>query len=406
MFFLKRMTDSVAGLILAILCALTLTDYSLMKQCPNREKIAVVHTFFIFVLQLVFIFSLMAATLMIFLPQQQAFAVSALISLSVVAMEVKMIASLWNPQGILSEGIKFKEFGLLAIRLSIALILASAYAISVELYIFGDDIDDKARLNYEKHNADIVNNYQNRLIDKKKALSLLENDIYTLEQKMEQYYRANAKLTSKINALSADKIELERLLEIEDKGLEGRPKGKFERYWTYHNNWSAKNKEIAIVEQEKQALHTRYRSYGEALDKLLEQREQLNTNIVDSDPYEEASRHPNFKQQIPTGLAARYRLLAELKQDPNEGATVLEFSWLIKAVMIVLELIPLIVKVFFTPASIYLELLAAQVRKRTALVRYETKKVIEDAREEYLCSSGFQAETKEGVNDIVYDSIN
>lgn len=376
MNFIKAIYYKTLDFVLLLMCMVTLTDFDLLKTCPKREKIAVAHTLLVFVLQLIFIFTLMYATLDIFLSSHAAQGLSALIAASVVLMEIKMISSIWTPQGILAEGFGLKGVVMLAARGAIAFILATAYAISVEIYIFGDDIDARAKHNNQLENAHLVEFYQQKLENKQSLLNDLESKIQRLDNRMESKKAEVQPLNSNLNALHLERIELKRLLEVEEKGLEGRPAGKQVKYWEYFNKLSSIEDQIALAEKEKEKLMAQLQPQLDELDNFKRRRDSLQDEIMAFDPNLLPASHPNFASYIPTGLAARYRLLSELKNDPIEGATVVQFSIIVKLVMMTLEMMPLLIKIFFTSASIYTEKLAEQTRISAAACRINTKNKI------------------------------
>ena len=42
----------------------------------------------------------------------------------------------------------------------------------------------------------------------------------------------------------------------------------------------------------------------------------------------------------------------ELKNDPKDGATITLFSWMTKFLVIFLEIVPVVAKMFFSPPSV------------------------------------------------------
>jgi hypothetical protein len=51
-----------------------------------------------------------------------------------------------------------------------------------------------------------------------------------------------------------------------------------------------------------------------------------------------------------------------LKEDPNEGQTIVLFSWMVRLFVIFLEIVPVITKIFFSPPSMYAVKVLAQIQ--------------------------------------------
>jgi len=57
--------------------------------------------------------------------------------------------------------------------------------------------------------------------------------------------------------------------------------------------------------------------------------------------------------QVKTGMLRRYLALKNIHKDPEIGEAALLFSWLLKIFFIAIELMPVIIKLFFSPFSFY-----------------------------------------------------
>ena len=372
------------------LCITTQTDYNIIKQCPLREKIDVLHTFIMFVLQFSFIVLLMTASLQVFLPMQTALMISAVISASVVMLEIRMISSIWTPKGILSEGVRLKDIGLIAFRLVIAFIFATAYAIPAELYLFSNDIDRQAKNFNNQKNQGLYDFFQEKLSEKKQLKEELTQQLanerattHALEEKR------STLVNDSLRPLELEEIELKRLLEVEKQGLEGRPEGEGSKYKEYFNKWTAKSEQIALANLSKEKIESAIADRQTSIDRLAGNLDALKLEIISFDSRKLAASHPDYEDDIPNGLSARFRLLQSLKNDPVDGSTFVFFSWIIKIVMITLELLPLIAKLVFSPASIYSERLASQTRCEVAKLRVDTALEIQSATEKMEKKPGF-----------------
>src|SRR5262249_3554930 len=66
---------------------------------------------------------------------------------------------------------------------------------------------------------------------------------------------------------------------------------------------------------------------------------------------------------------ARMRVYQELKNDPRDGATIVWFSWMTKLLVIFLEVVPVVAKMFFSPPSAYAARIQAQVEREMVRAR-------------------------------------
>jgi hypothetical protein len=85
----------------------------------------------------------------------------------------------------------------------------------------------------------------------------------------------------------------------------------------------------------------------------------------------QATSASEFQKQKDDPLS-RMTAYQELKNDPQDGATITLFSWMTKFVIIFLEIVPVVAKLFFSPPSVYAAKIQAQVeRQRFQLERGE-----------------------------------
>jgi hypothetical protein len=79
-----------------------------------------------------------------------------------------------------------------------------------------------------------------------------------------------------------------------------------------------------------------------------------------------------FQKQKDDPLA-RMRAYQELKSDPRDGATIVWFSWMTKLLVIFLEVVPVVAKMFFSPPSAYAARIQAQVEREMVRARQENE---------------------------------
>ena len=78
---------------------------------------------------------------------------------------------------------------------------------------------------------------------------------------------------------------------------------------------------------------------------------------------------------------ARMTAYQELKNDPKDGATIIWFSWMTKLLIIFLEVVPVVAKMFFSPPSVYAARIQAEVARQGARARRESEELREPERE-------------------------
>src|SRR6185503_422458 len=79
----------------------------------------------------------------------------------------------------------------------------------------------------------------------------------------------------------------------------------------------------------------------------------------------------DFQKQKDDPLS-RMTAYQELKNDPKDGETITLFSWMTKFLIIFLEVVPVIAKMFFSPPSVYAAKIQAEVDRERRRVELET----------------------------------
>jgi Domain of unknown function (DUF4407) len=84
----------------------------------------------------------------------------------------------------------------------------------------------------------------------------------------------------------------------------------------------------------------------------------------------------DFRKQKDDPLA-RMTAYQELKNDPKDGATITWFSWMTKLLVIFLEVVPVVAKMFFSPPSVYAARIQAEVETQVARANRESEELRE-----------------------------
>ena len=82
----------------------------------------------------------------------------------------------------------------------------------------------------------------------------------------------------------------------------------------------------------------------------------------------------DFQKQKDDPLS-RMTAYQELKNDPKDGATVVLFSWMTRFLVIFLEIVPVVAKMFFSPPSVYAVRIQAEVEREREKARLASEAV-------------------------------
>ena len=76
-------------------------------------------------------------------------------------------------------------------------------------------------------------------------------------------------------------------------------------------------------------------------------------------------------QKLKDDPLSRMTAYQELKSDPKDGETITLFSWMTKFLIIFLEIVPVVAKLFFSPPSVYAARVQAQVERERRRIERE-----------------------------------
>jgi hypothetical protein len=319
----------------------------------------------------------------------------------------------------------------IAIRLSISFGLAWMIALFLELAIFSDTITDKIKREnvsanqplFEKLDryeaaldSDIARRRQNLAAaeaiyrDKlaepipqaaapQAAADRYEPDLATLDKEERELRGAIREINASIASYSEEMNAEQRgqKLRPTNSGRAGTgPRYEFARQQreVFLEQRAQREKELAQLQSRREELRTAQRQLAAAASSLFnEQRtssERTLRNLeaqVDTVRRElrelEASRGATletFRRQTLSSSEfkklrddplARMTAYQELKNDPVDGTTITLFSWMTKLLVIFLEIVPVVAKIFFSPPSVYAARIQAEVACARARIRYE-----------------------------------
>jgi Domain of unknown function (DUF4407) len=336
-----------------------------------------------------------------------------------------------------------RRFLRITIRLAMSFGLAWVIALFLELAIFSDTITDKIKRDHVTVNQPVyqrIEQYQAELgaeIEaRRKSLAVLEalyrEDLATAPAmevpepaQLEDLAQQIKALDAQENALRADLRQIQESIKsyaadmnaeqlgqrvsAANSGRAGAgPRYQFARQQkeVYEAQRVAREAEIAELRVKRDDLRaTQTRIAGDAAnrrdqarsamqskrDALKAQVEQARAELKEL----EATRLSRVGDFQAKALAAsdfqkpkddplsRMTAYQELKNDPRDGETITLFSWMTKFLIIFLEIVPVVAKLFFSPPSVYAMRIQAEVeRERRRLLRAQELTIVRDVEGE------------------------
>ncbi len=111
----------------------------------------------------------------------------------------------------------------------------------------------------------------------------------------------------------------------------------------------------------------------DVLDTQIEKKQQK------LEAYRETLVSDGLFYEVKTGFLRRYLGLQSIHNDPEVGQAAILFSWLLKIFFIAIELMPVIIKLFFSPFSFY----SLKMYRRMKIALMEEETLLEVAEEEH-----------------------
>jgi len=324
-----------------------------------------------------------------------------------------------------------RRFLRIGIRLAMSFGLAWVIALFLELAIFSDTITDKIKRDHVTVNQPVyqkIEQYQaevgGEIEARRKRLAVLESlyredlaaapviDVPEPAQ-LEDLAQQIKALDAQENALRADLRQIQESIKsyAADMNAEqlgqrinaansGRvgagPRYQFARQQkeVYEAQRAAREAEIAELRAKRDDLRamqtplasdvTARREQARATvqgkrDALKAQAEQARTELKELEATR-LSRIEDFRQMALTASGfqkikddplSRMTAYQELKSDPKDGDTITLFSWMTKFLIIFLEIVPVVAKLFFSPPSAYAARIQAEVERERRRIQRE-----------------------------------
>jgi len=127
--------------------------------------------------------------------------------------------------------------------------------------------------------------------------------------------------------------------------------------------------------QDRASFQSRRDAVRAHVDAARAELQQLQASRIDKvdETWRQIFAGSEFQKQRDDPLS-RMTAYQELKNDPKDGTTITLFSWMTKFVVIFLEIVPVVAKMFFSPPSVYAARIRAEIERGREQVRLEGQK--------------------------------
>ncbi len=373
-------------------CFVTQTDADILAQCSRHERSIINGLFMRQLVTAALVFWALAYSVGSFVDGGQKWGIAFLITMALMLFDQAIIGSDWSLKGIYAEGNDDRSghrYVGLSLRLGASLLFAWFLAIPMELAIQESAIQEKLQDMRRADNQEYLTLLQEKdqqLSDNSKQLGQL------LQHTRDNLANQEARLTQlREDRRMQQAIVTQQGLEMhyQDQGMKGRQQGRGPLWEEARLKKQAAEQAIARLDEEIVLLN---REISEAKTTERELFEQQMARKAESEAqvtdYAGALRDNGLFYDVRDGLLTRYLGLEALHNDPVKGDTALMFSWAIKAIIIVLELMPVLVKSFFGQAMAYTLLLITSRKETAASIVYEHRQRLYEARHRDLVLEG------------------
>jgi hypothetical protein len=293
-----------------------------------------------------------------------------LIGLIIIQLDSAIGASDWELVGVLRTGkSKASSWFKLILRMVIACFLALVTADGVTLVMCSRAINNHMQNKRTIQNAVVEKDYAAR---KKEIRSEV---IGSLEKKLAIAQEERSRTVEKLTGLRLKRREAQKeagtaYIEAgrEEHGL-NRPRGKGPRYDDAMRHREVEKRLEASLTEEIKNTQTSIKALDSRMEKLNEQMRSSKKDVTTQWQAldKEKTRDSRWVPERDDPLL-RYIALQEIKHHPVYGQAVREFDWLSKIFLITFELMFLLIKVVFAPASVYMVRLLARHKQEASEV--------------------------------------
>ncbi|EMK3316325.1 DUF4407 domain-containing protein [Vibrio vulnificus] len=369
--------------LLKLACGIARADYDIACDATFYDRVTIYSNAAMLVLLGILACVAWTAFWASFLPIGPAISLGMLVGLIVFLIDAAISASDWEMAGILRIAPPNKSYWVkITARAIIAFFLANATATGATMWLFGDTIEAHLQSKQIAKNAALEAEYVQRKKDLSLAVKLLSNEVEAkqaeraelqkkIEQAIAERHQANVRAS---NA----RIEAGRQI---DGALPGYKAGPGALYRDEKRKEEEAVRLATSASEDIRRWEIRRKSLDDSIATLnttinSKQTEYLSQALIQD---EQKVRDPRWTP-VRNDPLIRYIALDEILRDPEIGRAASKFSLLMTFVLLTLELSFLLIKVFCSPASVYMVRLIARTKRDAAAVSIEYARSIEDVR--------------------------
>lgn len=358
-----------------IVCFFTRTDLDVLAESNRFDKLTVIWTFIAVLLAFVLHTVMWATAASMFVAGTLAAIIAGVgIALVICTMEIAMAASDWSLKGVLATGgvNRFEAVKIFA-RIGIAVLFSFATAWAFSLWLHGPELThrteverkaanaplvEEARLEKARVHAEIVQPAQRALADKEAARA-------AARARAEQ---ARAEVSSASTRADSAAVDAGR----EENGL-GRAAGRGPRYAdALVREQQARTGAAAALQAMQQDAREADRLDREAAEARADLMRSVQAYEKRTAQIEAHIRRDERYVESRDSLLTRKAALDKLYRDPVVGEGANRLEWVVRLTLICFELVLLLVKVLFAPASVYQVRLIARTRIEAEQIDHDT----------------------------------
>lgn len=334
-------------------CAIAAHDPDVLARCGSADRHYVVNLMISLALSFFFILGIATYALSMFTDIEVAIAVSLLVTAILIQYDRAFLGSEAGfPMGVGGFASTLRKAARLMPRASISVFLAvGLLAMPLELAIQGGKIREILDRNHRENNEPYFEAMRQFDSDQAARVKTMESTVEALEEQKDKFSRLGALVKERTEWIGKrDQQELEALKE--ERGLDGYDKGTGDR-WSRamllknqaQAQVKAKDAELSAIKKEIEVLKT---DIARARENVPEQR----TLQEARRSYSDALKSRLSFNPMHDGILLRWLALKKLYADPKLGSEAISLGWVIKGSIVFLELLPLLMKTFLTPANL------------------------------------------------------
>lgn len=311
-----------------------------------------------------------------FLSLPVACAFGALACLFIFLIDQAIGAADWRLTGVLRQPGGHRAWwvhGRLAMRLAMTVILSTATSTGASMALFHDAIRTQLDQDVRGKNRQIEEQYAERIREQRTLrFGSLEADVQRLTGSVAEMTRV-LDAARQLRATASQRAETYQIeADRELKGAPGYKAGAGSKYREAQARKLAADSDLAKVASDIEIYEPRLAQAQAKLDSATAALRSAETAFAGEATQIDEERKSKLVPDRNDALMS-YLALQEVYEDPRFGEAARHFSWLMMAVLMTFELSYVVVRVWFSHASVYMALLIADTKKRAdvAAVDYE-----------------------------------